>query len=215
MTSNLWHKTKVFGFLATQNGINGGELQTWMSSLRISLDLAETSMFSASESAFWQVWTCHCITVLLRLLISLQDVEVSSISACRGSHTTTTEKEEAEHTLWMQSWHAQDAAARRYVQLSSPAILYKTWVAIGLQPYATKLHQPYACSTRMAGLYWLVRASAQPVLPQCHRLIAARYTGPACEGRDRGDVIRVSPHPASTRPARSRCKTVEYYLHTP
>ena len=37
-----------------------------------------------------------------------------------------------EHILWMQSGHAQDAAARRYVRLGSPALLYDTWAAFGL-----------------------------------------------------------------------------------
>ena len=33
-----------------------------------------------------------------------------------------------EHISWVQSGHAQDVAARRYVQLASPALLYKTVV---------------------------------------------------------------------------------------
>ena len=37
-----------------------------------------------------------------------------------------------EHILWMQSGHAQDVAARRYVQLNSPALLYRTYEAFGL-----------------------------------------------------------------------------------
>ena len=32
----------------------------------------------------------------------------------------------------MQSGYAQDAAARRYVQLGSPALLYDTWAAFDL-----------------------------------------------------------------------------------
>jgi hypothetical protein len=34
-----------------------------------------------------------------------------------------------EAILWMQSGHAQDVAARRYVQLRSPKLLYRTWEA--------------------------------------------------------------------------------------
>ena len=36
------------------------------------------------------------------------------------------------HILWMQSGHAQDVAARRYVQLNSPALLYRTSESFGL-----------------------------------------------------------------------------------
>ena len=37
-----------------------------------------------------------------------------------------------EAILWMQSGHAQDAAARRYVELNSPALLYSTYEAFDL-----------------------------------------------------------------------------------
>ncbi len=36
-----------------------------------------------------------------------------------------------EAILWMQSGHAADVAARRYVSLNSPALLYKTYKAFG------------------------------------------------------------------------------------
>ena len=56
----------------------------------------------------------------------------SGISARRGGLSTAIEKGVPEHILWMQSGHAQDAAARRYVRLGSPALLYDTWAAFGL-----------------------------------------------------------------------------------
>ena len=34
--------------------------------------------------------------------------------------------------LWMQSEHAQEVAARRYVELRSPNLLYSTWAAFKL-----------------------------------------------------------------------------------
>ena len=34
--------------------------------------------------------------------------------------------------LWMQSRHAQDVAAKLYVKISSPALLYETWAAFDL-----------------------------------------------------------------------------------
>ena len=56
----------------------------------------------------------------------------SGISARRGGISTAIEAGVPEAILWMQSGHAQDVAARRYIQLRSPALLYKTWEAFGL-----------------------------------------------------------------------------------
>jgi hypothetical protein len=58
----------------------------------------------------------------------------SGISALRGGLFTVIEAGVPEHILWMQSGHAQDIAARQYVQLGSlsPALLYDTWAAFGL-----------------------------------------------------------------------------------
>lgn len=56
----------------------------------------------------------------------------SGISARRGGLSTAIEAGVPEHILWMQSGHAQDVAARRYVQLGSPALLYDTWAAFNL-----------------------------------------------------------------------------------
>ena len=51
----------------------------------------------------------------------------SGISARRGGLSTAIEAGVPETILWMQSGHAQDKAARRYVQLGSPKLLYRTW----------------------------------------------------------------------------------------
>ena len=53
----------------------------------------------------------------------------SGISARRGGLSTAIK---AGVILWMQSGHAQDVAARRYVKLNSPALLYKTYESFGL-----------------------------------------------------------------------------------
>ena len=50
----------------------------------------------------------------------------SGISARRGGLSTTIEAGVPEAILWMQSGHAQDVAARRYVKLRSPKLLYRT-----------------------------------------------------------------------------------------
>ena len=56
----------------------------------------------------------------------------SGISARRGGLSTAIEAGVPEAILWMQSGHAQDVAARRYVQLRSPKLLYRTWEAFQL-----------------------------------------------------------------------------------
>lgn len=56
----------------------------------------------------------------------------SGISARRGGLSTAIEAGVPEAILWMQSGHAQDVAARRYVRLRSPELLYRTWEAFGL-----------------------------------------------------------------------------------
>ena len=56
----------------------------------------------------------------------------SGISARKGGLSTAIEAGVPEAILWMQSGHAQDLAARRYVALQSPALLYRTWEAFGL-----------------------------------------------------------------------------------
>ena len=56
----------------------------------------------------------------------------SCISARKGGLSTAIEAGVLEAILWMQSCHAQDVAARRYVALNSPALLYRTYEAFDL-----------------------------------------------------------------------------------
>jgi hypothetical protein len=56
----------------------------------------------------------------------------SGISARRGGLSTAIEAGVPEAILWMQSGHAQDVAARRYVRLGSPKLLYRTWESFKL-----------------------------------------------------------------------------------
>ena len=56
----------------------------------------------------------------------------SGIGAGRGGPSAAIEAGAPEHILWMQSGHAEDVAARRYVQLGSPALLYETQAAFDL-----------------------------------------------------------------------------------
>ena len=56
----------------------------------------------------------------------------SGVCARRGGLSTAIEAGVPEHILWMQSGHAQNLAARRYVQFQSPALLYETWAAFKL-----------------------------------------------------------------------------------
>jgi hypothetical protein len=56
----------------------------------------------------------------------------SGISARRGGLSTAIEAGVPEAILWMQSGHAQDVAARRYVQLGSPKPIYHTWESFKL-----------------------------------------------------------------------------------
>lgn len=56
----------------------------------------------------------------------------SGISARKGGLSTAIEAGVPEVILWMQSGHAQDVAARRYVQLQSPALMYATYESFNL-----------------------------------------------------------------------------------
>ncbi len=56
----------------------------------------------------------------------------SGISARRGGLSTAIEAGVPKSILWMQLGHVQDVAARHYVSLHSPALLYKTYEAFGL-----------------------------------------------------------------------------------
>ena len=56
----------------------------------------------------------------------------SGVCARRGGLSTAIEAGVPEVITWMQSGHAQDKAARRYVELKSPKLLYDTWAAFQL-----------------------------------------------------------------------------------
>ena len=61
------------------------------------------------------------------------DTKAFSGVCCRmGGLTVATKAGVPEHILWMQSGHAQDKAARRYVRLTDPDHFYDTWRAFRL-----------------------------------------------------------------------------------
>jgi hypothetical protein len=65
-------------------------------------------------------------------LISVDPSHFSGVSCRMGGLTVAIEAGVPEHILWMQSGHAQDRAARRYVRLTDPNRLYDTWRAFQL-----------------------------------------------------------------------------------
>jgi len=66
------------------------------------------------------------------LEIGVNTAGFSGVSARMGGLTVAIEAGVPEHILWMQSGHAQDRAARRYVRLTNPDRLYDTWRAFSL-----------------------------------------------------------------------------------
>ena len=64
--------------------------------------------------------------------VGYDTTQFSGISAHKGGLSTAIEGGVPEPILWMQSGHAQDVAARRYIQLNSPALLYKTYESFNL-----------------------------------------------------------------------------------
>ena len=56
----------------------------------------------------------------------------SGIFARKGGLSTAIEAGVPEAILWMQIGHAKDVAARRYVHLHSPALLYRTYESFDL-----------------------------------------------------------------------------------
>jgi hypothetical protein len=56
----------------------------------------------------------------------------AGVSARRGGLSTAIEAGVPEVILWMQSGHAQSPAARHYITLNSPELLYRTWEAFHL-----------------------------------------------------------------------------------
>ncbi len=64
--------------------------------------------------------------------LGVDTVAFSGASRRMGGLTVAIEAGVPEHSLWMQSGHAQDRAARRYVRLTNPDRLYDTWRAFRL-----------------------------------------------------------------------------------
>ena len=56
----------------------------------------------------------------------------SGVCARRGGLSTAIKADVVVSILWVHSGHAQNLAARRYVQLRSTALLYATWAAFKL-----------------------------------------------------------------------------------
>jgi hypothetical protein len=88
-------------------------------------------------------WTVDCnpepsASLISSMVVSaLDDIGVRSPAftgaSCRmGGLTVATEAGVPESIMWMQSGHAQDRAARRYVRLTNPDLLYDTWRAFQL-----------------------------------------------------------------------------------
>ena len=73
-------------------------------------------------------------TMILRALdlIGVDSAAFSGVCARRGGLSTAIEAGVPEAILWMQSGHAQDKSARRYVKLLAPDLLYATWAAFQL-----------------------------------------------------------------------------------
>ena len=65
-------------------------------------------------------------------MINVDTSSFSGVSCRMGGLTIATEAGVPENILWMQSGHAQDRAARRYVRLTDPDRLYDTWRAFQL-----------------------------------------------------------------------------------
>ncbi len=65
-------------------------------------------------------------------MIGVDTTSFSGVCCRMGGLPVATEAGVPENIMWMQSRHAQDKAARRYVRLTSPDKLYDTWRAFRL-----------------------------------------------------------------------------------
>jgi hypothetical protein len=73
-----------------------------------------------------------CVSAMVVSALRMIGVDTAAFSgvSCRmRGLTVATEAGVPENILWMQSGHAQDRAARRYVRLTNPDRLYDTWRA--------------------------------------------------------------------------------------
>jgi hypothetical protein len=86
--------------------------------------------FDLSRSATSQEVSSMIISALAH--VGFNTAGFSGISARKGGLSTAIEAGVPEAILWMQSGHAQDVAARRYVNLNSPALLYRTYESFDL-----------------------------------------------------------------------------------
>ena len=76
---------------------------------------------------------CHGRLAVALTSIGVDTSALSGVSCRMGSRLTTAiEAGVPEHIHWMQSIHAQDRVARRYVRLTNPDRLYDPWHAIRL-----------------------------------------------------------------------------------
>ena len=78
--------------------------------------------------------TNHISAMVVRAagLVGVDTRFFSGICARKGGLSTAIEYGVPEEIVWMQSGHANSPAARRYVELGSPALLYRTWEAFQL-----------------------------------------------------------------------------------
>jgi hypothetical protein len=65
-------------------------------------------------------------------MINVDTTAFTGVCCRMGGLTIATEAGVPENIMWMQSGHAQDRAARRYVRLTNPDRLYDTWRAFNL-----------------------------------------------------------------------------------
>ena len=75
------------------------------------------------------------ISAMIVRAVALMGIDThffSGICARKGGLSTAIENGMPEEIVWMQSGHANSPAARRYVELGSPALLYRTWEAFKL-----------------------------------------------------------------------------------
>ena len=77
----------------------------------------------------------YCVSTSIVRAVGLVGVDTAFFSgtfARTGGLSTAIENGVPEEIVWMQSRHANNPAARCYVEWGSPALLYKTWEAFNL-----------------------------------------------------------------------------------
>jgi len=94
------------------------------------LGTSEVSTFPRNPPPTWPVVSDWTVSGLGQA--GLDTTLFSGVCARGGGLSTAIEAGVPEVITWMQSGHAQDKAARRYVELKSPKLLYATWAAFQL-----------------------------------------------------------------------------------